>query len=118
MIIGTHTLLFSKDAVADRAFVRDILGIAHVDAGQGWLIFALPPSELGIHPDNGEQQHLGLYLMCDDVEAEVASLKSRGVQFSRPIENEGWGLVTTLVLPSGASLGLYQPKHPLANTAR
>ena len=122
MIIGTHAILYTKDAEADRAFLRDVLGWSNVDAGGGWLIFKLPPAEAAIHPANREagEPHADrplaeavLYLMCDDVKGLVASLTSRGVRCAK-IEQESWGLRTTIPLPSGAQLGLYQPTHPTA----
>ena len=113
MITGVHALLYTKDADAVRVFFRDVLGFAGVDAGHGWLIFALPPAELGIHPTD-EDDYTELYLMCTDVRASVEELKGKGVEFTRPINDQGWGLVTTLKLPGGGKLGLYQPKHPTA----
>lgn len=122
MITGAHFLLYSKDPEADRAFFRDVLGFRAVDAGEGWLIFALPPAELGIHPGGGEfvQLHadrrmLGavLYLMCDDVRAFVKSLEAKKVRCSA-IEEAPWGLATSIPLPSGGEIGLYQPSHPTA----
>ena len=113
MITGVHALLYARDADAVRVFFRDVLGFTGVDAGGGWLIFALPPAELGIHPTE-EQGHAELYLMCADVTASVEELKRKGVEFTRPIRDQGWGLVTALKLPGGGELGLYQPKHPTA----
>jgi len=122
MITGNHFLLYSKDPEADRAFFRDVLEIPHVDAGEGWLIFAMSPAEMGIHPLEGEfsQQHAGhqllgavLYLMCDDLEATIASLKAKKVRCTE-VEDAGWGTVTTIPLPSGGSIGLYQPRHQTA----
>jgi hypothetical protein len=122
MIIGAHFLLYSKDPEADRAFFRDVLGFRSTDAGQGWLIFALPPAELGIHPMDKEfsQQHashpmLGsiMYLMCADVHSFVASLKVRNIQCSE-VQPVGWGITTTIPLPSGGAIGLYQPTHETA----
>ncbi|MDJ0629284.1 MAG: hypothetical protein QNJ44_13580 [Rhodobacter sp.] len=109
MITGAHMVLFSKDAEADRAFLRDILGTAHVDAGGGWLIFALPPSEMAVHPDaaGGRQQ---IYLMTDDVAALKAEMEGRGARCTEPVD-EGWGVLMTVTLPSGAALGAYQPRH-------
>src|SRR5215831_2847429 len=95
MINGTHMLLYVEDAERVRAFFRDVLGFASVDAGHGWLIFALPPAELGIHPAEGELRHQ-LYLMCDDVAATVEELKRKGVEFAHEIRDQGWGLVTAL----------------------
>ena len=113
MITGVHALLYTKDADAVRIFFRDVLGFTGVDAGDGWLIFALPPAELGIHPTD-EDDRTELYLMCTDVEASVEELKGKGVEFTGPITDQGWGLVTSLALPGGGTLGLYQPKHPTA----
>jgi catechol 2,3-dioxygenase-like lactoylglutathione lyase family enzyme len=112
VITGAHTVLFSTDAEADRAFFRDVLGFPSVDAGGGWLIFRLPPAEAAFHPAEGGGKH-ELYLMCDDVQATVAELEAKGVEFSRPIADEGWGLVTALKLPSGTGLALYEPRHPM-----
>jgi catechol 2,3-dioxygenase-like lactoylglutathione lyase family enzyme len=120
MITGTHVLLYSKDPEADRAFFRDILKFRSVDAGGGWLIFALPPAELGVHPsmDNFVQTHaehslLGavLYLMCDDLDEAIKKLKSRNVSCTE-IETAEWGITTSVKLPSGGEIGLYQPTHP------
>src|SRR5438477_1445557 len=112
MIFGAHMIIYSKDATADRLFFRDILGFPSVDAGQGWLIFALPPAELAIHP--AEDGYHELYLMCDDIQATAEQLKVKQVQLAVPIADRGWGLVTRLRLPSGDEIGLYQPKHPTA----
>ncbi len=109
MITGAHTIVFSEDAEADRAFFRDVLQFDHVDAGGGWLIFALPPAELAVHP--GESAHQ-LYLMCDDIAATTTELRARGVELTRDVSDEGWGLLTALRLPGGGELGLYEPKHP------
>ena len=122
MITGAHFLLFSKDPAGDRAFFRDVLGFRAVDAGGGWLIFALPPSELAVHPGSGdfaqvqEDHHLlgaVLYLMCDDVAAMVKSLEANNVSCAAVTE-ASWGLKTTVRLPSGGEIGLYQPTHPKA----
>lgn len=122
MITGAHFLFFSKNPEADRVFFRDVLGFCAVDVGEGWLIFAMPPAEAGIHPLDGEFSHrhaghelLGavLYLMCDDLPASIASLKTKNVQCTE-IQTADWGIVTTIPLPSGGSIGLYQPKHPTA----
>ncbi len=112
MIFGAHMIVYSKDAEADRAFLRDVLGFSAVDAGHGWLIFALPPAEVAVHPadDNSGRE---LYLICDDLNAEIARLEDRGVRCST-VEEAPWGSVTSLQLPGGGELGLYQPKHPLA----
>ena len=111
MITGVHAVLFSRDAEADRAFLSDVLGLASVDAGGGWLIFALPPAEAAVHPaeESGTTQ---LYLMCDDVQATIAELREKGVDVLRPVSDERWGLVTAIALPGGGELGLYEPRHP------
>jgi catechol 2,3-dioxygenase-like lactoylglutathione lyase family enzyme len=111
MITGVHAVLFTKDAERDRAFFRDVLELPSVDAGGGWLIFALPPAELAAHPAEEGGQH-ELHLMCDDVHATVAELKAKGVDVAPSISDEGFGLVTAIRLPGGGELGLYQPKHP------
>lgn len=122
MIIGAHLLLYSKDAEADRAFFRDMLNFKSIDVGGGWLIFKLPPAEMGVHPGSGEfvQDHGGhdllgsvLYLLCDNLEETVGSLRAQGVACSEPMAAD-WGTSTTVPLPSGGRIGLYQPKHPLA----
>jgi len=123
MITGTHVLFYSEKPEADRAFFRDVLGFRSVDAGGGWLIFAMPPAEAGIHPTDSESRHqihggssmLGamVYLMCDDLQAEIKQLRAKKVECS-PVEKEQWGSKTTIRLPSGGELGLYQPTHPTA----
>lgn len=113
MINGVHALIYARDAAKVRAFFKDVLGFPPVDAGQGWLLFRLPPAELGIHPaEEGGVRHQ-LYLMCDDVKKTVASLKKKQVKCS-PIKDEGWGLVTSMTIPGAGVIGLYQPKHPTA----
>ena len=116
MITGAHAIVFSEDAEADRAFFRDVLGLASVDAGGGWLIFALPPAELAAHPAEHGGRH-ALYLMCDDVHATVAELVRRGAEMARPVSDEGFGLVTAMRLPGGGELGVYEPRHPTAHDA-
>jgi catechol 2,3-dioxygenase-like lactoylglutathione lyase family enzyme len=111
VITGAHAVMFTRDADGLRAFLRDVLGFESVDAGGGWLIFALPPAELAAHPSDGDTS-IELYLMCDDVEATVAELQAKGVQFTRPVSDEGWGLVTAMRVPGGGQLGLYEPRHP------
>jgi catechol 2,3-dioxygenase-like lactoylglutathione lyase family enzyme len=113
MITGIHTIISSTDADRTRAFFRDILGLRCVDAGRGWLIFALPPAELAAHPDDKGGKH-ELYLMCDDIEKTIAQLTRKGVQFTRPVADRGWGLIAALKLPGAGELWLYQPKHPVA----
>jgi hypothetical protein len=112
MITGVHAVLFSEDAEAVRTFLRDILDLDSVDAGGGWLIFALPPAELAAHPSENSGRHQ-LYLMCDDIEGTRKELASKGVEFTQPVSDEGWGLVTALSVPGGGELGLYEPRHPL-----
>jgi predicted enzyme related to lactoylglutathione lyase len=111
MITGAHAMIFSKDAVRVRAFFKDVLELPSVDAGDGWLIFVLPPSELAVRPADDAGHH-ELYLMCDDINATVGELGSKGVEFSRPISDVGWGLMTAITMPDGDELGLYEPKHP------
>ncbi len=116
-INGMHALIYTEDAEATRAFFRDVLELPHVEAGQGWLIFRLPPAELGIHPVMPDEERSGahqLSLMCDDIKATVAELEKRGVEFSSPIDDQGYGLITTMVVPGGAELALYEPRHPIA----
>jgi hypothetical protein len=116
MIFGAHVIVFSKDASADRAFFRDVLGYSSVDAGHDWLIFALPPAELAVHPADDEFGN-ELYLMCDDLPSELANLAAKGVRTSA-VEEVRWGSVTKIHLPGGGQIGLYQPKHPTALSAR
>jgi hypothetical protein len=113
VITSVHLLQYSRDAPADRAFLRDVLGWRHVeDAGSepGWLIFALPPTELGVHPTAGEPV-TELHLMCDDIQATVDQLKRSGVELTGGVEDRGYGLATSVRLPSGAVIGLYEPRH-------
>ncbi|MBC7835477.1 MAG: VOC family protein [Phycisphaerales bacterium] len=117
MINGLHTMIYAKDAAKARAFFRDVLGIRAIDAGEGWLIFAMPPAEMGVHPaesveDEAKQQ---IYLMCDDVHATVAQLTAKGVELSQPITDQGWGLMTSLKIPGGGEIALYEPRHPRAH---
>ena len=112
MITGAHTILYTRDADADRAFLRDVLGFDSVDAGGGWLIFALPPAEVAVHPDDSGGRH-ELYLMCDDVHATVEELKGKGAEFAGEVTDAGWGLLTAIQLPGGGELGLYEPRHPV-----
>ena len=111
MISGVHAIIFTSDADADRAFFREVLDLPSVDAGGGWLIFALPPAELAAHPADGTPHH-ELYLMCEDVRATVQELRAKGVEFTKEISDEGFGLMTALKLPSGGELSLYEPRHP------
>ena len=112
MIIGAHAIIYSKDADADRAFFRDVLGFHSVDAGHGWLIFAFPPAEAAFHPDEHNDRH-ELYLMCDELNAEISALNQKGVACS-DVQEARWGSITSIQLPGGGKLGLYQPKHPTA----
>jgi catechol 2,3-dioxygenase-like lactoylglutathione lyase family enzyme len=111
LITGVHALVYTGDYEATRAFFRDVLGFESVDAGGGWLIFAMPPAELACHGTDGPPQH-ELFLMCDDIHATVAELESRGASFSEGISERSWGLSTTLGLPGGGEIGLYEPRHP------
>jgi catechol 2,3-dioxygenase-like lactoylglutathione lyase family enzyme len=110
MIRGAHIVLYSCNAEADRAFFRDVLDYPFVDAGHGWLIFALPPAELAIHPASANGAH-ELFLMCDDVAAFMVQMSQRGVVCS-DLQTERWGLITHLTLPGGGALGVYEPTHP------
>jgi len=112
MISGAHVIVYSKDAEADRAFFRDVLGFKSVDAGRGWLIFALPPAEAAIHPSDEQAAH-ELYFMCDDLRAEISALAKKGVACSE-VEEARWGSITKIPLPGGGAIGLYQPKHTTA----
>jgi hypothetical protein len=113
VITGAHTILYSTDADADRAFLRDLLGTTAVDAGGGWLILALPPAEIAVHPTEGPARH-ELYLMCDDIDATVAELGAGGVAVEGGISDEGWGRLAIIRLPGGGALGVYEPRHPIA----
>jgi len=126
MINGTHLLLYSTDPEADRGFFRDVLEYPYVDVGHGWLIFKLPPAEMAVHPADEKtlQQHAGhammgavLYLMCDDLKATMAMLKSKKVECTE-VEKEPWGIRTTVELPSGGEIGLYQPTHETAHSLK
>lgn len=110
MITGAHVIIYSKDPEADRKFFRDILNFPAVDAGHGWLIFALPPAEAAFHPDENNDRH-ELYLMCDDLKATMKSLKEKKVKCGAVTEQR-WGSLTTVSLPAGGKIGLYQPEHP------
>ena len=116
MIIGAHVVLYSKDADADRAFFRDILGLKSVDAGRGWLIFALPPAEAAFHPSETNGPH-ELFFMCDNLTAEMSALAQKNVAFSE-IQEARWGSIVKMKLPGGGDVSLYQPKHPTALDAR
>ena len=111
MINAAHVMLFTPEAEALRATLRDAFGWKHVDAHDGWLIFALPPAELGVHPADGPGHRL--YLMCDDLEATLAELRAKGIEVRGEPQDEDWGIWTTLVLPGGVEVPLYEPKHPV-----
>jgi catechol 2,3-dioxygenase-like lactoylglutathione lyase family enzyme len=116
MIIGAHSILYSRDPEADRAFLRDVLGFPSVDVGHGWLIFGLPPAEVAVHPaeENGRQE---FYLMCDDIAAFVDEMRARGIVCSE-VQNQGWGMLTEVTLPGGGKLGVYQPRHARPEPAK
>jgi hypothetical protein len=116
MIIGAHSIIYSKEPVADRAFLRDILGLSHIDVGDGWLIFELPPAELAVHPSTKNNLH-EFYFMCDDIHVFVAEMKAQGISCS-PIQSLRWGELTQLKLPGGGKLGIYQPLHARPKTIR
>jgi len=109
MIIGAHSIIYSTNPEADRAVLRDVFKLTHVDVGGGWLIFGLPPAEIAVHPSDENDVH-ELYLMCEDVDALVAELKRCDLTCG-PVQNQGWGLLTRLTLPGGGKLGIYQPRH-------
>jgi catechol 2,3-dioxygenase-like lactoylglutathione lyase family enzyme len=111
MLTGAHVVVYSQDAEADRGFFRDILGFPFVDAGHGWLIFGLPAAEVAFHPHDKNNQH-EMYFVCDDLKAQMATLEKKGVRFSELAE-ERWGTRTTMLLPGGGEIGLYEPKHPV-----
>jgi catechol 2,3-dioxygenase-like lactoylglutathione lyase family enzyme len=113
MISGAHVILYSKNADADREFFRDVLGLKSVDAGHGWLLFALPPAEAAFHPSDEVGAVHELYFMCDDLKAEIAYLAKKNVPCST-VQEERWGSITRMRLPGGGEVGLYQPKHPTA----
>ena len=112
MIFGAHVIVYSRDPSADRSFLRDVFGFPSVDAGHEWLIFALPPAEVAVHPSEKDDHHQ-LYFMCDDLRAEILALRNKGVQCSE-VREARWGSITKLQLPGGGEIGLYQPRHPFA----
>lgn len=109
MINGAHAIIYSKKPDADRAFLRDVLGLPHVDVGDGWLIFGLPPAEVAVHPARRSGEH-ELYLMCADIETFVAAMKARRIACTR-VQDAGWGLLVRVTLPGGGKLGVYEPGH-------
>jgi catechol 2,3-dioxygenase-like lactoylglutathione lyase family enzyme len=113
MFNGAHVIVYSRDADADRAFVRDTLGFAGVDSGGGWLIFKLPPAEIAVHPTDGEARH-EFYLMCGNIENLLAEFTAKGIEISQEVSDQAWGLLASIRLPSGADLAFYEPRHPVA----
>ena len=111
VITGMHAIVYSPAAEKVRAFFADVLGMPSADAGGGWLIFALPPAELAVHPVDGDTSH-ELYLMCDDIHATLAELRDKGVEVARDVSDQRWGLVAALRLPDGSELPIYEPRHP------
>ena len=109
LVNGAHVIIGSEDVEADRAFLRDVVGLESVDAGEGWLIFALPPAEVAVHPGKGGRHEL--YLMCDDLDATLAALEDRGAEVRPAIHEQRWGRLATLVLPGGGELSIYEPRH-------
>ena len=106
-----HAIVFSPEAEQVRTFFADVLGLPSADAGGGWLIFALPPAELAVHPATGETRH-ELYLMCDSIHATLAELRAKGVEVARDVSDQGWGLLAAIRLPDGSELPIYEPRHP------
>jgi catechol 2,3-dioxygenase-like lactoylglutathione lyase family enzyme len=111
MITGVHAIVFSPEAAKARTFFQDVLGLSSVDAGGGWLIFALPPAELAVHPADGNSRH-ELYLMCDNIRATLAELSDKGVEVAQDVTDQGWGLLAAIRLPDGSELPIYEPRHP------
>jgi hypothetical protein len=114
VITGVHAIVFSPEAEKVRVFFADVLELPSVDAGGGWLIFALPPAELAVHPADGATRH-ELYLMCDDIHATLADLRGKGVEVAQDVSDQGWGLLASVRLPDGSEFPLYQPRHPVAH---
>ena len=109
MIIGAHSIIYSKNPAADRAFLRDVIALPSVDAGDGWLIFGLPPAEVALHPSSRNNVH-EFFLMSDDIDAFIAAMRRRRITCG-PVQDRGWGVLTTVRLPGGGTLGIYQPRH-------
>jgi catechol 2,3-dioxygenase-like lactoylglutathione lyase family enzyme len=114
MINGAHAIIYSQDAEADRKFLADVLGLGSVDAGGGWLIFGLPPTEVAVHPDEAGKPGHELYLLCDDIDATAAELRAKGASVEDRLYDERWGRLVFIRLPGGGRLGVYQPRHPRA----
>jgi catechol 2,3-dioxygenase-like lactoylglutathione lyase family enzyme len=114
MITSVHSIIYATDADATRAFLRDVIGLRFVDAHDGWLIFQQPPSEVAVHPEGEHTGKHELYLMCDDIEATMAELAAKGVQFTAPVRETSFGLLTSIQLPGSGEIGLYEPRHPTA----
>ena len=117
MITGLHSIMFSAQAEKVRAFLADVLNLPSVDAGGGWLIFAMPPAELAVHPTGGDAPRHELYLMCDDIQATLADLRGKGVEIAREPADQGWGILAAIRLPDGEEFPIYQPRHPIAHQA-
>jgi predicted enzyme related to lactoylglutathione lyase len=111
VITGMHAIVFSPQAEKVRAFFADVLGMPSADAGAGWLIFALPPAELAVHPADGASHH-ELYLMCDNIDVTLAELEGKGAEVAREVSDQGWGLLAAIRLPDGSEFPIYQPRHP------
>jgi uncharacterized glyoxalase superfamily protein PhnB len=111
MINGAHAIIFSSNAEADRDFLKDVLGLGYVDAGGGWLIFALPPSELAVHPAEAGEPSQEIYLLCDDIDRTVTDLEGRGITVEQPLYDQPWGRLAFIRLPGGGRLGIYEPRH-------
>ncbi len=109
MIIGAHSIIYSRNSEADRAFLRDVLKLTNVDVGGGWLIFGLPPAEVAVHPSEENDVH-EFYLMCENIEAFLAEMEKHSIM-TEPVQDVSWGLLTRLTLPGGGKLGIYQPRH-------
>jgi predicted enzyme related to lactoylglutathione lyase len=114
VINGGHVIIYSADPEADRAFFADVLACPHLDAGGGWLIFKLPPTEIAMHPAGGSPAPLEFYFMCDDIDATVEELTAKGVEFSQPVTETRWGRLVRFELPGGGELGMYEPRHDRA----
>src|SRR6188768_1764357 len=117
MLNGAHSIIYSTNAEADRAFLRDVLALPHVDVGHGWLIFGLPPAEVAVHPTDGDGGTHELYLMCESVEAFMEAMTEAGLACT-PIAEQGWGRLTTVTLPGGSELGVYEPNHARPKAAK